>query len=111
MKYKTPKIVTLSGSMKFWDEFLKVGAMLSNRGYIVLIPFNETLSPSFNGEISKDMELVLLNLHKRRIDVSDELFVINKDGYIGDSTRKEIEYAKHLAGIKINYLEPIEKEN
>ena len=39
--------------------------------------------------------------------MSDEVFVINKDGYIGESTRNEIEYAKKQ-GKKISYLEPIE---
>lgn len=42
-------------------------------------------------------------MHKRKIDMSDEIFVINVDGYIGDSTRSEIEYAK-LCGKKIRFM-------
>ena len=47
---------------------------------------------------------MLDDIHKRKIDMSDEIFVINVDNYIGDSTRSEIEYA--LAhGKKVRYLE------
>lgn len=47
------------------------------------------------------------DMHKRRIDMSDEIFVINKNGYIGSSTKSEIEYAMKT-NKKVNYLEPIE---
>jgi hypothetical protein len=47
---------------------------------------------------------MLDDMHKRKIDMADEIFVINKDGYIGDSTRSEIEYAAKHNKI-INYLE------
>ena len=40
------------------------------------------------------------------IFISDEIFVINVDGYIGDSTRSEIEYAK-MTGKAVRFLEPI----
>ena len=43
-------------------------------------------------------------MHKRKIDMADEIFVINVDGYIGESTKSEIEYAKRT-GKKVNYLE------
>ncbi len=46
-------------------------------------------------------------MHKRKIDMADEIFVINVGGYIGDSTRSEIQYAKDH-NKKVNYLEPIE---
>ena len=46
---------------------------------------------------------MLDDIHKRKIDMADEIFVINKDGYIGQSTKSEIEYAKKT-GKKINYL-------
>lgn len=47
---------------------------------------------------------MLDDMHKRKIDMSDEIFVINVDGYIGSSTRSEIEYAIKT-GKKVNYLE------
>ena len=47
---------------------------------------------------------MLDDMHKRKIDMSDEIFVINVGGYIGSSTKSEIEYAKK-AGKKVRYLE------
>ncbi len=55
------------------------------------------------GTLTKTKEM-LDDMHKRKIDMSDEIFVINVNGYIGESTRSEIEYAKSL-GKKVNYLE------
>lgn len=49
-------------------------------------------------------------MHKRKIDMADEIFVINVGGYIGESTRSEIEYAKKN-GRKVRYLEPIEQHD
>jgi len=51
----------------------------------------------------KDM---LDDMHKRKIDLSGEIFVINVDGYIGTSTKSEIEYAIKT-GKKVNYLETV----
>ena len=47
---------------------------------------------------------MLDDMHKRKIDMADEIFVINVGGYIGDSTKSEIEYAIK-SGKKVNYLE------
>ena len=57
------------------------------------------------GTLSKTKEM-LDDMHKRKIDMADEIFVINVGGYIGDSTRSEIEYAINT-GKKVNYLEKI----
>lgn len=46
-------------------------------------------------------------MHKRKIDLADEIYVINVGGYIGESTKSEIEYAKNHGRV-INYLEPVE---
>ena len=58
------------------------------------------------GTLSKTKEM-LDDMHKRKIDMSGEIFVINVGGYIGDSTRSEIDYAKAHGKI-VNYLESIE---
>ena len=50
---------------------------------------------------------MLDDMHKRKIDMADEIFVINVDGYIGSSTQSEIEYAK-ATGKTVRYLEPVE---
>ena len=51
---------------------------------------------------------MLDDMHKRKIDMADEIFVINVGGYIGESTRSEIEYAKSK-GIGVRYLETAEQ--
>ena len=55
------------------------------------------------GTLTKTKEM-LDDMHKRKIDMADEIFVVNVNGYIGESTKSEIEYAKKT-GKKINYLE------
>ena len=55
------------------------------------------------GTLSKTKEM-LDDMHKRKIDMADGIYVINVGGYIGDSTRSEIEYAKAL-GKSVDYLE------
>ena len=55
------------------------------------------------GTLTRTKEM-LDDMHKRKIDMADEIFVINKNGYIGDSTRSEIAYALEH-GKKVNYLE------
>jgi hypothetical protein len=55
------------------------------------------------GTLSKTKEM-LDDMHKRKIDMADAIYVINKGGYIGDSTRSEIEYAKRT-GKGVEYLE------
>ena len=55
------------------------------------------------GTLTKTKEM-LDDMHKRKIDMADEIFVINKDGYIGESTKSEIAYAIK-SGKKVNYLE------
>lgn len=94
-----PKIVCLCGSTKFKDIFLEIGKNETLKGNIVLIPF--VYKEEMN--INKSQKLLLDKLHKKKIDMSDEIFIVNKDNYIGESTRSEIEYAKKL-NIKIRYL-------
>ena len=48
---------------------------------------------------------MLDNMHKRKIDMADSIYVINVGGYIGESTRSEIDYATRH-GKEILYLEP-----
>lgn len=96
------KVITLCGSARFKDDFMKVQKRLSLEGNIVL-------SLSFfdldDGEVlTKEKKDLLDDIHKRKIDMSDEIFVINKGGYIGENTRSEIEYAK-MTNKKVNYME------
>ena len=54
--------------------------------------------------LTDENKKLLDDIHKRKIDMSDEIYVINKGGYIGESTRSEIEYAKKKNKI-VNYME------
>ena len=98
------KIITLCGSIKFKDEFMKVQEKLTLEGNIVLTPnFFHNIKKENIDEKTKEM---LDEMHKQKIDISDEIYVINVSGYIGESTKSEIEYAKSK-GKKISYLENI----
>ena len=96
------KIITLCGPIKFKDEFMKVQEKLTLDGNIVLTPnFFKSIKKEDIDEKTKKM---LDEMHKQKIDMSDEIYVINVGGYIGESTKLEIEYAKEK-GKRISYLE------
>ena len=98
------KIITLCGSIKFKDEFMKLQEKLTLDGNIVLTPnfFNNIKKE----EIDLKTKKMLDEMHKQKIDMSDEIYVINFGGYIGESTKNEIEYAK-TKGKKVSYMESI----
>ena len=94
------KVITLCGSTKFKAEFMKVQKELTLKGYIVI----SVGCFGHSGDVITDEQKIMLdNMHKRKIDMADEIFVINVDGYIGESTKSEIEYAKSH-NKKVNYL-------
>ena len=97
-------IITLCGSIKFKDQFIKVQEKLTLEGNIVLTPnfFNNIKKE----EIDEKTKKMLDEMHRQKIDMSDEIYIINFGGYIGESTKAEIEYAK-TKGKKVSYLESI----
>lgn len=102
-------IVCLCGSTRFEDVFHEKEEEFALKGYIVLTPNcwskKQTLSDPKtpdDKETKKDLDL----LHKAKIMLADLVFVINKDGYIGPSTRSEIEFAE-TGHVPIAYLEPV----
>lgn len=100
-----PKIITLCGSTRFKEEFEKVQRELTLQGIIVLSVGLFSHAEENGEEWATDgTKQMLDDLHKRKIDMSDEIYVINKNGYIGSSTKSEIEYAK-AKNMPINYLE------
>jgi hypothetical protein len=100
---KEYNIVTLCGSTKFKDEFLQVQKDLTLQGNIVISV--GMFGHSGDNEVWKeDVKEMLDDMHKRKIDMANEIFVINKGGYIGSSTKSEIKYAKS-SGKRIKYLE------
>ncbi len=97
------KVITLCGSTRFKDDFLNEQKRLTLEGNIVISVglFGHSGDNEVWTENTKEM---LDDVHKRKIDMADEIFVINKGGYIGSSTKSEIEYATNT-GKKVNYLE------
>lgn len=96
------KIITLCGSTRFKDEFISQQKRLTLQGNIVISVglFGHSGDDEVWTEGTKEM---LDDMHKRKIDLSDEIFVINPGGYIGSSTKSEIEYALE-SGKKVSYL-------
>ena len=99
------KVITLCGSTRFKDQFMAEQKRLTLEGNIVISVglFGHAGDDEVWTEGTKEM---LDDMHKRKIDMADEIFVINVGGYIGSSTRSEIEYAK-ATGKPVAYLEPI----
>lgn len=108
----TYKVITLCGSTKFKTEFLDIQKKLTLEGNIVISVGlfghsgdNEVWEGKGDGSLT-ETKIMLDDMHKAKISLSDEIFVINKDGYIGESTLSEIKYAESL-GIPVKYLEPL----
>lgn len=96
------KIVTLCGSTRFKDEFMRQQKRLSLEGNIVISVglFGHSGDTEVLNDGVKDM---LDDMHLRKIDLADEIFVINPGGYIGQSTSREISYALST-GKTVKYL-------
>ena len=99
------KVITLCGSTRFKEQFIETQKRLTLEGCIVISVglFGHSGDVDVWKPGTKEM---LDDMHKRKIDMADEIFVINVGGYIGESTRSEIAYAEKT-GKKVNYLEPI----
>lgn len=94
------KVVTLCGSTRFKEQFMEAQKRLTLEGNIVIsvglfghAGDQEVWDGMDEGTLSKTKEM-LDDMHKRKIDMADEIYVINVGGYIGDSTRSEIQYAE-----------------
>ena len=98
------KVITLCGSTRFKDEFIETQKRLSLQGNIVISV--GLFGHSGDKEVWQDgVKEMLDDMHKRKIDMADSIYVINVGGYIGSSTRSEIEYAI-AHGETVEYLEP-----
>lgn len=100
-----PRIVCLCGSTKFKEQFINANFGETMRGNIVLTVGFFAHTDAHQHTLTVNEKIGLDNLHKRKIDLADEILVINIGGYIGESTQSEILYAVGL-GKPIRYLEP-----
>ena len=96
-------VITLCGSTRFKDQFLEAQKRLTLAGNIVISVglFGHSGDDEVWTEGTKEM---LDDMHKRKIDMADGIYVINVGGYIGHSTRSEIEYARSQ-GKSVEFLE------
>lgn len=105
------KIITLCGSTRFHELFAEYYVKLAMEGYTVLtIPASFQVKGENKGlsEISDEIKKRLDECHKEKISISNAIFVLNKNGYIGESTKSEIDFAEYL-GKDIFYLEKHER--
>ena len=91
MAEQFPEIITLCGSTKFKKAFEEANQRLTLKGKIVISVgiFGHSKKMTLSKKEKENLDLI----HKRKIDISDSIMVIDEDNYIGQSTRSEIEYA------------------
>ena len=106
------KVITLCGSTRFKDQFLEAQKRLLEAQKRLTLEGNIVISVGLFGHSGDDevwtegTKEMLDDMHKRKIDMADAIYVINVGGYIGSSTRSEIEYARKN-GKEILSLEPL----
>lgn len=102
-------VITLCGSTRFKDEFMAVNQRLTMGGNVVISlgVFGHTDLPNYDWTTdASDLKRTLDRLHFQKIDMADEVYVVNPGGYIGESTQREIAYAE-AQGKRVRYHEPI----
>ena len=95
------KVITISGSTRFKEEFQDVASYLEKKGCIVLTTHVFTHADQL--PITQEEIEMYEKMYQQQIDMSSEVVVINKNGYIGVSTQKEIDYTTNQ-GKKVTYL-------
>ena len=94
------KIITLCGSLKFQKEMMEVAEKIALEGNCVLTPVYPTLK---DYKRTEEQLQYLKEAHFKKIEMSDAILVVNVDGYVGESTKLEIEHAKKLGKEIIYY--------
>lgn len=100
------KIITICGSLKYQKEIMDVAEKLALKGNCVLTP----VYPVSNNERTENQLMLLKEEHFKKIELSDEIMVVNVNNYIGDSTKLEMDYANKLNKKIIYYTDYMNKE-
>lgn len=106
-------IVTLCGCTRFKNEFMNAQKELTLKGYIVISvglfghAGDEEVWESMDEGAKTETKMMLDSMHKEKIRMADEIFVINPNGYIGESAWSEICYAR-MIGREIRFIEPVD---
>lgn len=101
-------IITICGSTRFKDQILDTARDLTLMGHIVLAPC--VFHHAEETELTTEEKIRLDNLHKEKINMSDAIFVVNVDGYIGESTYGEIDWATRMKKQVFFLVEPPKPE-
>ena len=105
------KVITLCGSTRFREAFEEANKRLTLAGNIVISvglfghSGDDEVWEGMSEDTLTETKRMLDDMHKRKIDMADEIFVVNVGGYVGESTRSEIAYAQ-THGKPVTYLEP-----
>ncbi len=102
------KIITVCGSYKYNKEMKEITEKMALNGNCMLTPID--LTKSNKEEYTKEEILTLGKMHKEKIRISDAILVVNVNGYIGENTKSEIEYAKSLNKEIIYYTDIIKNK-
>jgi hypothetical protein len=110
-----PIIVCLCGSNRYWRDYIEQNILFTKSGCIVIsvggfITKDEACPPFMRVEVSHADKQKLDRLHLAKIDMADEILFLNRDGYMGDSTLAELDYARKC-GKHIRFLEPPKPEH
>ena len=100
------KIITICGSLRFQKEIMEFAERMALEGNCVLTPVYSVLE---NIERPKEQLINFKEAHFKRIELSDAIFVMNVNGYIGESTNLEIDHAKKLGKEIIYYTDLVDK--
>ncbi|MFN8192746.1 MAG: hypothetical protein U0R80_00515 [Nocardioidaceae bacterium] len=100
-----PEIVCLCGSTRFADEMRAANRDLTFAGAIVVAPgvFTHREPP---GQVTSEQKAALDALHLHKIDLADRVLVVNPGGYVGESTSREIAYAR-ATGKPVSFTDPV----
>lgn len=97
------KVITICGSMRYSKQMMKIAEELElKEGYAVIQCVYNVDGLKYEGLDAS----ILDKIHRKKIDISDAIYVVNINGYIGNSTKNEIKYAKNK-GKEIIYHEKI----
>lgn len=100
MTNKKYPVLTLCGSTRFQKEFIDAQELYTKKGYIVLSPMAFNIRAYHDNETFMQM---FHEMHLQKIDMADEILVVNPDNYIGEHTKQEIAYAIQQ-NKKVHYL-------
>lgn len=98
------KVITICGSMKFKDKMIEIAETLALKGNCIITPMFLTKSKD---SYTKEELLILKDIHKEKIKLSNSILVVNINNYIGESTKIEIDYATLLNKEIIYYTDLI----